>query len=185
MSACATLSSGRLRLRRWRDEDREAFAAMNADARVMEFFAGCLSRAESDAMVDRIQQHLANAVLAYGRRGPGGRPLSALPDCQSRSAPFHALREAPWRLASSIGDMVMQRRLDWRYGLGLTRFPKLALSHCNHRSRAVMARLGMAAIRLRISTILRCRKVIHATACLYRLDSASYFDVLTSGSNQA
>jgi hypothetical protein len=54
-----TLSSDRLILRAWRDEDREAFAAMNADARVMEFFPGCLNRAESDALVERIQEHFA------------------------------------------------------------------------------------------------------------------------------
>src|SRR4029077_414207 len=57
MSAFVTLSSGRICLRRWRDEDREAFAAMNSDARVMEFFRSCLSRVESDAMVDRIEEH--------------------------------------------------------------------------------------------------------------------------------
>jgi len=45
MSAFVTLSSGRVCLRRWRDEDREAFAAMNSDARVMEFFPSRLSRA--------------------------------------------------------------------------------------------------------------------------------------------
>ena len=33
MSALVTLSSGRICLRRWRDEDREEFAAMNSDAR--------------------------------------------------------------------------------------------------------------------------------------------------------
>jgi hypothetical protein len=35
MSAFATLSGGRVHLRRWRDEDRNAFAALNSDARVM------------------------------------------------------------------------------------------------------------------------------------------------------
>jgi RimJ/RimL family protein N-acetyltransferase len=54
MSALATLSSCRVCLRRWRDEDREAFAAMNSDARVMEFFQNRLGQADSDAMVDRI-----------------------------------------------------------------------------------------------------------------------------------
>jgi RimJ/RimL family protein N-acetyltransferase len=57
MSAIVTLSSDRLLLRPWREEDRGAFAAMNSDARVMEFFPNCLSRAESDALVDRIQEH--------------------------------------------------------------------------------------------------------------------------------
>src|SRR5947207_15540431 len=56
MNAFVTLSSGRVCLRRWRDEDREAFAAMNSDARVMEFFRSRLSRVQSDAMVDGIQK---------------------------------------------------------------------------------------------------------------------------------
>ena len=59
MSAFVTLPSGRVCLRRWRDEDREAFAAMNSDARVMEFFRSPLSPVESDAMVDRIQKHFS------------------------------------------------------------------------------------------------------------------------------
>ena len=57
MSASASLSDGRVRLRPWRKEDREAFAVMNGDARVMAFFRSCLSHAESDSMVDHIQQH--------------------------------------------------------------------------------------------------------------------------------
>lgn len=50
-------SSDRLRLRRWRDEDRAAFAALNADPRVMAFFPNCLGRLESDALIDRIEAH--------------------------------------------------------------------------------------------------------------------------------
>jgi RimJ/RimL family protein N-acetyltransferase len=56
MNGALTLSSGRICLRRWRDDDRDAFAAMNADARVMEFFPSRLSRVESDALVDRIEK---------------------------------------------------------------------------------------------------------------------------------
>jgi len=47
----------RLRLRTWRQADREPFARMNADPRVMEFFPGVLSRSESDALADRIEAH--------------------------------------------------------------------------------------------------------------------------------
>jgi ribosomal-protein-alanine N-acetyltransferase len=43
-------------MRRWRDADREPFAALNADPVVMEFFPALLSRAESDAFVDRIEE---------------------------------------------------------------------------------------------------------------------------------
>jgi RimJ/RimL family protein N-acetyltransferase len=47
------LQTERLTLRQWRDEDRDAFAAVNADPVVMEHFPAPLSRRESDAFVDR------------------------------------------------------------------------------------------------------------------------------------
>lgn len=46
----------RLILRRWQASDREPFAQLNADPRVMEFFPSLLSRGESDALVDRIEE---------------------------------------------------------------------------------------------------------------------------------
>jgi RimJ/RimL family protein N-acetyltransferase len=45
----------RLRLRQWQPGDREAFAGLNADPRVMEFFLKLLDRAESDSLADRIE----------------------------------------------------------------------------------------------------------------------------------
>jgi ribosomal-protein-alanine N-acetyltransferase len=54
------LETERLFLRRWKDSDREPFAAMNADPRVMEFFPGCLTREESDAFIERIESHFEN-----------------------------------------------------------------------------------------------------------------------------
>jgi len=42
----------RLLLRQWREEDREPFAALNADPVVMEHFPSTMSREESDAFVD-------------------------------------------------------------------------------------------------------------------------------------
>jgi RimJ/RimL family protein N-acetyltransferase len=50
------LRTDRLLLRRWRDSDREPFARMNADREVMRFFPAPLSRAESDAFIDRIER---------------------------------------------------------------------------------------------------------------------------------
>ena len=48
MGALMNLCSDRIFLRQWRDEDREAFAAMNSDARVMEFFRSPLNRIQSE-----------------------------------------------------------------------------------------------------------------------------------------
>jgi RimJ/RimL family protein N-acetyltransferase len=54
VTAPQELTTARLRLRRWHDDDREPFAAMNADPVVMEHFVTTLDRAASDAFVDRI-----------------------------------------------------------------------------------------------------------------------------------
>src|SRR3712207_6967898 len=50
-------SGPRVRLRPWRDDDADAFAALNADPEVMRHFAAPLSRAESDAMLGRSEEH--------------------------------------------------------------------------------------------------------------------------------
>ena len=51
------VETDRLILRRWQRSDREPFARLNADARVMEFMPALLSRDESDRMADRIEEH--------------------------------------------------------------------------------------------------------------------------------
>jgi len=54
------LETERLILRRWQDSDREPFAAMNADPRVMEFFPDVLTREESDQLIENIESHFDN-----------------------------------------------------------------------------------------------------------------------------
>ena len=49
------LRTERLALRQWRDDDLGPFAALNADPEVMEHFPATLSRAESDAFVERMR----------------------------------------------------------------------------------------------------------------------------------
>jgi RimJ/RimL family protein N-acetyltransferase len=151
LSAFATLSSVRIRLRQWREEDRDAFAAMNSDARVMQFFPGRLSRAESDAMADRIQEHFSQhnfglwaIEVPHIARFIGFTGL-AVPGF---TAPFTPCVEVGWRLAFEHwgrGYATEAARLALDYGFGT-----LALSAvvsftavANHRSRAVMERLGM------------------------------------------
>src|SRR3954467_13262586 len=98
MSAFATLSSGRICLRRWRDEDRDAFAAMNSDARVMEFFRSRLSRAESDAMADRIRQHFSQHGFGlWAVEVPGVDLFIGLPDLTSCDLPL--ISRPAWKSA--------------------------------------------------------------------------------------
>ena len=53
------LTTKRLRLRLWRDEDLPAFAALNSDPRVMRYMPRLLDRAESDAFAERIKENFA------------------------------------------------------------------------------------------------------------------------------
>ena len=151
MSPAATLSSERIRLRGWRDEDREAFAVMNADARVMEFFRGCLSREESDQMVDRMQTHFREHGFGlWAVEVPGVADFVGFAGLAWArfSAPFTPCVEIGWRLAFEHwgnGYATEAARLALRHG-----FRALALSEvvsftsvANRRSRAVMERLGM------------------------------------------
>jgi RimJ/RimL family protein N-acetyltransferase len=184
MSVCVTLSSGRVCLRQWRDADREAFAAMNSDARVMEFFRSCLSRVESDTMVDYMQKHFSEHGFGlWAVEVPGVAPFIGFAglDVPQFSAHFTPCVEVGWRLAFEYwghGYATEAARLALGYG-----FRSLALAEVvsytsvmNHRSRAVMERLGMCRDpaddfdypRLPEGHPLR-RHV------LYRLNSASYF----------
>jgi RimJ/RimL family protein N-acetyltransferase len=49
------IETKRLILRQWQDEDYSEFAALNADASVMEFFPRALTHQESDELADRIR----------------------------------------------------------------------------------------------------------------------------------
>src|SRR5215471_17999786 len=102
MSDFVTLSSGGICLRPWRDEDREPFAAMNSDARVMEFFRSTLSRVQSDAMVDDIHKHFRKhgfglwAIEVAGVAPFVGFAGLAVPEF---TAHFTPCVEVGWRLA--------------------------------------------------------------------------------------
>jgi RimJ/RimL family protein N-acetyltransferase len=151
MSAFATLSGGRVCLRRWRDEDREAFAAMNSDPRVMEFFAGPLSRVESDAMIDRIEKHFGEHGFGlWAIEVPGVAPFIGFAGLTWArfSAPFTPCVEAGWRLAFEHwgqGYATEAARLALGYGFATLALPEVVsfTSATNLRSRAVMERLGM------------------------------------------
>lgn len=147
----------RLLLRRWRPEDREPFAAMGADPRVMEHFPALLDRAASDSLVDRADAHLAEhgwGLWALEVADP------AAPDDAGRFAGFTGLArprfEAPFTPCVEVG----WRLPAWAWGRGYaTEAARAALraafvdvgleevvsftARTNTRSQAVMARLGM------------------------------------------
>jgi RimJ/RimL family protein N-acetyltransferase len=59
-----TVHTDRLLMRRWREEDRAPFAELNGDPETLVFFPSTLTRAQSDAIVDRIE-------AAFKERGYG------------------------------------------------------------------------------------------------------------------
>lgn len=97
------LRTERLVLRRWRAEDREPFAALNADPVVMEHFPAPLTRAESDALVDRIEAAFTEhgwglwAVEVPGVADYIGFVGLSIPRFD---APFMPCVEVGWRLAT-------------------------------------------------------------------------------------
>ena len=152
MAAEPELETSRLRLRRWREEDREPFAAINADPRVMEFFLAPLTRRQSDDLIDRIEDGFGRdgfGLWALERRDDGtliGLTGLSAPEFEAHFTPAV---EVGWRLASSA----------WGHGyateaalaaLGFA-FDDAGLDEVvsftsagNRRSVAVMERIGMS-----------------------------------------
>ena len=143
------LRTERLLLREWRESDRDAWAAMNADPEVMEHFPATLDRAAADAAFDRIGGTLAErgwglwavehdgAFLGFTGLAPVGF-----------EAHFTPATEIGWRLARSawgrgFATEAARVALDYAWNdLGLDAVVSLT-SVGNTRSRAVMERLGM------------------------------------------
>jgi RimJ/RimL family protein N-acetyltransferase len=145
------IDTPRLRLRQWRETDREPFAALNADPEVMEFFPSLQSRATSDASIDSWQSQFASqgwSNWAVELRSSGqfiGFTGLSVP---RRVLPFSPCVEIGWRLAREhwgLGYATEAARASLRVG-----FEQLALAEIvsftaigNFRSRAVTKRIGM------------------------------------------
>jgi RimJ/RimL family protein N-acetyltransferase len=147
-----TLSTPRLILRRWRESDREPFARMNADPRVMEFFPHPLSSGESDALADRINAHFdargfgLYAVEVAAKHSFIGFIGLAVP---ALAAPFTPCVEIGWRLSPEYwgqGLATEGAREVARFaftGLGLDSLVSFTVP-ANRRSRRVMEKIGMS-----------------------------------------
>jgi RimJ/RimL family protein N-acetyltransferase len=149
-----TIRTERLLMRRWRESDREPFAALNGDAETLKYFPSTLDRAASDAVIDRIEACFH--ALGYGlwalevtETGQfiGFTGLSPMPD----DVPGAGGVEVGWRLA----------RPAWHHGYA-TEAARAALTVAfdgagldeiwsmtavlNEPSQAVMRRLGLTEV---------------------------------------
>jgi RimJ/RimL family protein N-acetyltransferase len=145
------VTTPRLRLRQWKDADRDPYAALNADPEVMRYFPGLQSREASEKSIDAWSAQLAG-------RGWSNWAVSTLDtdtfigftglSIPSRPFPFQPCVEIGWRLA----------RAHWKKGYATEAakaalrvgFDRLSLEEIvsftaltNLPSRAVMERIGM------------------------------------------
>ena len=168
------LETDRLRLRPWRESDREPFAALNADPEVMKYYPAVLNRQESDALVDRIQSKFEErgwGLFAVELKGasqaktghllPGFDQIEATDTSNGPfigyvglSVPqfethFTPCVEIGWRLARSSwgnGYATEAARRVRQFAFEQLQLPEIVsfTSVLNQQSRRVMERIGMS-----------------------------------------
>lgn len=145
------IETDRLVLRPPTDADRDAIAAINGDPEVYRWLAMTGTRAESDAMVDRVQA--MHAEHGYGfwvaeRKDDGAvLGLAGLLAMGDDLPPGPAL-EVGWRFGSAAwgkgyATEAARAAVDWGFATQPADEIIAITAHANLRSQAVMQRLGM------------------------------------------
>ena len=145
------MRTNRLLLRRWRDADREPFAAINVDPRVAEFLPGPLTRHESDALVSRIEADFErNGFGLWALEICGIAPLAGFVGLSRPrfTTHFTPCVEIGWRLATEhwgrgYATEAALAALDFGFQVaGLHEIVAFTVP-ANVRSRRVMEKIGM------------------------------------------
>lgn len=152
MTPAALIETARLRLRGWREGDRDLFHEINADRKVMEYFPFRRTRAESDALFDRLRAMMLEDGLGFH--------AVALKDSDEAMG-FCGLAKAGIEPVLPVGTVEIGWRLATRFwGNGyITEAASALLAHgfdtlqlpeivsfavaANRRSVAVMQRIGL------------------------------------------
>ena len=145
------LTTARLRLRSWRDEDLEPFAALNTDPRVREFFTWLQTPEESAESMQYICDHFRHhgfglwAVEVIGAAPFIGFIGLSVP---SFDAPFMPCVELGYRLAFEYwgrGYATEGARAAIAFGFATMGLAEIVAMTAlgNERSRRVMERVGM------------------------------------------
>jgi RimJ/RimL family protein N-acetyltransferase len=148
----ARLSTPRLKLRRWREDDREPFAVINADPAVMEHFPDRLTRRQSDDLIETIEAGFESH--GYGLWTLELRATGELIGFTGLAQPafdahFTPAVEIGWRLRRSAwgkGYATEAARAALAFGFEVAGLVEVVsfTTVANARSRAVMERIGMA-----------------------------------------
>ncbi len=148
-----SLRTQRVCLRQWREEDKPAFAELNADPLAMAHFPAPLSREESDALVDRCAAEIARQGWGFwAAEDMASGALMGMVGLHPlhESLPFAPGVEVGWRLARlwwgrGMATEAAGAALDWGFdALGLSEVVSFT-ARSNVRSQSVMQRLGMQA----------------------------------------
>ncbi len=147
-----TLTTERLILRPWRDEDLEPLFGINGDPESMRYFAATMNRAESDAWAARMRAHFAEHgwgfwVVAEAATGDfvGVVGLMTIP----WQADFTPAIEIGWRIAPGFrrkgyAEEAARAALGFGFAtLGLQKIVAFTVPG-NAASWKLMERLGMA-----------------------------------------
>ena len=151
MSNLVDIQTERLRLRQWRDSDREPFAAMGQDPRVMEHFPELPDRAMSDKLVDHWQANIARNGWGFwaAERLDTGEFIGFVGlQVPSKPFPFSPCVEVGWRLAHAHwghGFASEAARRSLQFGFEQLKLDEIVsfTTLGNLRSQAVMQRIGM------------------------------------------
>ena len=148
------IRTARLVMRRWRESDREPFAALNADPQTMRYFPATLDRAASDAFIDVVEARFENQ--GYGLwalevtdtgRFIGFTGLNPMPD----EVPGAGGVEVGWRLARHAWHLgyateAASAALGIAFrGVGLPEIWSMT-AVLNEPSQAVMRRIGLTEV---------------------------------------
>jgi len=151
MAFTSPIRTERLLMRRWRPADREPFAELNADPDVVACLPAPLARAESDALMARIEAHFEQHGFGlWALEVAGGPPLIGFVGLVrvGFEAHFTPAVEIGWRLARSswghgYATEAADAALDFGFNVvGLDETVSFTVP-ANVRSRAVMERIGM------------------------------------------
>ena len=145
------LKTERLLLRAWRPEDRAPYAALNADAEVMQYLLGPMTREKSAEQIESFQQDfVANEFGRWAVEVPGVSPfigmvgLSVVP----YQAHFTPAVQIAWRLARGhwgrgYASEAASAALAFGFEVAGLREIVAMTVPVNLRSQAVMQKLGM------------------------------------------
>ena len=142
----------RLILRNWEEDDRDLFHEINADRKVMEFFPFRRSRPESDELFDRLRGMISDTGLGFYAVAlkETGEAMGFCGIARANVAPIlpEETVEIGWRLATRFwgnGYVTEAAGAHLDFAFREKDIPAVVAFavESNHRSTAVMRRIGM------------------------------------------